>query len=80
VLIWSNGSGQIAIKGPVAKHWLLGSIFWQGTCTDTVNGTSTIAGTLKCGSLTISAAPGAATAVGGDFGIATSLVEAVLVE
>jgi hypothetical protein len=80
VLIWSNGSGQIAIKGAVAKHWLLGSIFWQGICTDTVNGTSTIAGTLKCGSLTISAAAGAATAVGGDFGIATSLVEAVLVE
>jgi hypothetical protein len=80
VLIWANGSGQIAITGTSAKHWLLGSIFWQGVCTDTVNGTSTIAGTLNCGSLTISASAAAATAVGGDFGIATSLAEAALVE
>jgi hypothetical protein len=58
----------------------LGSIYWPGTCTDTVNGTSTIAGTLYCGSLSISAAAGAGTAIGGDYGIATSLVEANLVE
>jgi hypothetical protein len=80
VLIWSSGTGQIAITGPAAKHWLLGSIFWSGTCVDTVNGTSTIAGTILCGNLTLSAGAGAATAIGGDYGIATSLVEAVLVE
>jgi hypothetical protein len=80
VLIWSSSTGQIAIKGANAKHWLLGSIYWPGACTDTVNGTSTIAGTLSCGTLSISAGAGAATAVGGDYGIATSLVEAILVE
>jgi hypothetical protein len=80
VLIWSSSTGQIAIKGANAKHWLLGSIYWPGTCTDTVNGTSTIAGTLFCGSLSISAGAGAGTAIGGDYGIATSLVEAILVE
>ena len=80
VLIWSSSTGQIAIKGANAKHWLLGSIYWPGTCTDTVNGTSTIAGTLFCGSLSISAGAGAGTAIGGDYGIATSLVEANLVE
>jgi hypothetical protein len=82
VLIWaaSTNTGQFAIKGGVAKHWLLGSIYWPGTCTDTVNATSTIAGTLFCGNLTISAAAGAGTAIGGNYGIATSLVEAILVE
>jgi hypothetical protein len=82
VLIWapSSNTGQIAIKGGAAKHWLLGSVYWPGTCTDTVNGTSTIAGTVFCGSLTISAAAGSANAIGGDYGIATALVEAVLVE
>ena len=80
VLIWSSSTGQIAIKGANAKHWLLGSIYWPGTCTDTVNGSSTIAGTLYCGNLSISAGAGAATAIGGDYGIATSLVEAILVE
>jgi Putative Flp pilus-assembly TadE/G-like len=80
VLIWSSSTGEIAIKGPNAQHWLLGSIYWPGTCTDTVNGTSTIAGTLSCGNLSISAGAGAGTAIGGDYGIATSLVEAILVE
>ena len=80
VLIWSSSAGQIAIKGANAKHWLLGSIYWPGTCTDTVNGTSTIAGTLFCGSLSISAGAAAGTAIGGDYGIATSLVEAILIE
>jgi len=80
VLIWSSSTGQIAIKGPNAKHWLLGSIYWPGACTDTVNGTSTIAGSVSCGSLSISAAAGAGTAIGSDYGIATSLVEAILVE
>ena len=82
VLIWAAASdtGEFAIKGASAKHWLLGSIYWPGTCTDTVNGNSTIAGTLSCGNLSISAGLGAATAIGGDYGIATSLVEAILVE
>ena len=82
LLLWAPASntGQIAIKGAVATHWLLGSIYWPGTCTDTVNGTSTIAGTLSCGTLSISAGAGAGTAVGSDYGINTALVEAVLVE
>ena len=82
LLLWAPASntGQFAIKGAVATHWLLGSVYWPGTCTDTVNGASTIAGTLTCGTLSISAGAGAATAVGGDFGINTALVEAVLVE
>ncbi len=82
VLIWAPAgtTGQFAIKGASAKHWLLGSVYWPGTCTDTVNGTSTIAGTLFCGSLSISAGAGAGTAIGGNFGIGTALVEAILVE
>ena len=82
VLIWASPSdtGQFSIKGAAAKHWLMGSVYWPGTCTDTVNGTSTIAGTVFCGNLNISAAAGAAIAIGGDYGISTALVEAVLVE
>ncbi|MGA7912316.1 MAG: hypothetical protein WCC30_12315, partial [Candidatus Dormiibacterota bacterium] len=82
LLIWAPASatGQLTINGTAARHWLLGSIFWPGTCTDTVNGTSSVAGTLECGSLSISAAAGAGTAVGGDYGVSTALVEAVLVE
>jgi hypothetical protein len=82
MLVWAPASstGQIAIKGAAAKHWLLGSVFWPGTCTDTVNSTSTLAGTLACGTLAVSAAVGAATAVGSDYGVSTALVEAVLVE
>jgi hypothetical protein len=59
---------------------LLGSIQWPGICTDQVNGTSTIAGTIACGTLSIAAAAGAGTAVGGDAGINTAQVEARLVE
>jgi hypothetical protein len=82
VLIWAPASntGQIAINGAAAKHWLLGSVYWPGTCNDTVNGTSTIAGAVFCGNLSISAAAGAGTAVGGPYGIGTALAEAVLVE
>jgi hypothetical protein len=81
LLIWApvTNSGQISIKGAAADAWLLGSIFWPGACTDTVNGTSTIAGTLRCGTLSISGTAGS-TAVGGDYGTSTALVEAVLVE
>jgi hypothetical protein len=39
-----------------------------------------IAGSVSCGTLTMSAGAGAATAVGSDAGISTALVEAVLVE
>jgi len=82
LLIWApaTNTGQLAIKGAVVNHWLLGSVYWPGTCTDRVNGTSTIAGTLSCGTLSISAAAGATTAVGGSYGISTALAEAVLIE
>ncbi|HKW69491.1 MAG TPA: pilus assembly protein TadG-related protein [Candidatus Dormibacteraeota bacterium] len=82
LLIWApaGSTAQIAIKGASAKHWLLGSVFWPGTCTDTVNGTSTIDGTISCATLSVSAAAGAGTAVGSDYGISTALVEAVLLE
>ncbi|TME24131.1 MAG: hypothetical protein E6I67_01380 [Chloroflexi bacterium] len=82
LLIWAPAAntGEVAIKGASAKHWLLGSIYWPGACTDTVNGSSTIDGTISCGSLSVSAAVGAGTAVGSDYGISTALVEAVLVE
>ena len=82
LLVWAAAAntGQIAIKGTTARHWLLGSLYWPGTCTDTVNGASTIDGTLTCGTLSISAAAGAGLAVGGDYGINTATVEAVLVE
>ena len=76
----ASNTGQIAIKGTAAEHWLLGSVYWPGTCTDTVNGTSTLAGTLSCGTLSVSAAAGAGIAVGSDYGINTALVQAVLVE
>jgi len=76
----ASATGQIAIKGATAEHWILGSIFWPGTVTDTVNGTSTIAGAVSCGSLSISAGAGSTAAIGGDYGISTATVEAVLVE
>ncbi len=82
LLIWSPASatGQITIKGALAEHWLLGSLFWSGTFTDTVNGTSMIAGSVTCGTLSISAAAGAGTAIGSDYGTSTATVEALLVE
>jgi hypothetical protein len=82
VLIWApaSNSGQYSIKGAVARTWLLGSTYWPGTCTHTANGSSTIAGTISCGTLSMSAAVGAGTAVGGDAGVGTALVEAVLIE
>jgi len=64
----------------VAEHWLLGSVFWPGTCTDTVNGSSTIDGSIACGTLAVSTAAGVGIAVGSDYGINTAVVEAVLVE
>jgi hypothetical protein len=59
---------------------LLGSVSWPGACTIQVNGTGTIAGNVACGTLSITAAVGAGTAVGSDSGISTALVEAVLIE
>lgn len=82
LLIWApaTNTGQIAITGTSAKAWLLGSVYWPGTCTDAVNGTSTLDGTISCGTLSVSAGVGAGTAVGSDYGINTALVEAELVE
>jgi hypothetical protein len=82
LLIWApaSNSGQISIAGTSAKAWLLGSAFWPGTCTYAVNGTNSIAGAISCGTLSVSAAAGAGTAVGADYGISTALTEAVLVE
>src|SRR4029077_13586244 len=81
VLIWASPTitGQMVIAGGAANAWLLGSVYWPGTCTYQATGPSTIAGSLACGSLTISAG-GAGTAVGGNYGVSTALVEAVLVE
>jgi len=82
VLIWAPASntGQFAIKGGAADAWLLGSIYWAGQCTFSDNGSSLIAGSISCGSLSLSAAAGAGISVGSDAGIGTALVEAILVE
>ena len=81
LLVWSaSNTGQVALKGTGSRHWLLGSVFWAGTCTDAVNGTSTIDGTLYCATLSLSAAAGAGIAVGSDYGVSTALVEAILLE
>jgi hypothetical protein len=82
VLIWaaSTNTGQLVINGAVAHAWLLGSVYWPGTCIFTDNGTSMLAGSISCGNLSLSAAVGAGTTVGSDVGLATSLVEAILVE
>ncbi len=76
----ASNTGQIALTGTSVHAWLLGSIYWPGTCTDSVNGTSTIAGSVSCGTLTMSAGAGVGTAVGSDAGISTALVEAALIE
>jgi hypothetical protein len=82
LLIWApvTNTGQVALKGSAVSVWLLGSVYWPGTCTDSVNGTSTIDGAVSCNTLSISAGVGAGTAVGSDFGISTALAEAILVE
>lgn len=82
LLVWApaTNTGQVAITGTAAQDWLLGSIYWPGTCTDRVNGSSTIYGSLSCGTLSVSAAAGAGLAVGSDYGVSTALVEALLVE
>jgi hypothetical protein len=82
LLIWAPASntGQITVAGTAAKGWWLGSVFWPAACSYAVNGTSTLDGSLSCGTLSVSAAAGAGTAVGSDYGISTALVEAVLVE
>jgi hypothetical protein len=59
---------------------MLGSISFPGTCTYAANGGSMIAGTIACSTLSVSAAAGGGTAVGGDYGVSSALVEAVLVE
>ena len=81
-LIWApaTSTGQINLKGASSKAWLLGSVSWPGACTMQINGTGTIAGNLACGTLSMTAAVGAGTAIGSDSGISTALVEAVLIE
>ena len=81
-LIWAPASstGQINLKGPNNKAWLLGTISWPRTCTIQVNATSTIAGNIACGNLSLQAAAGTGIAVGSNSGINTALVEAVLIE
>ena len=80
--IWApaTNTGQLSIKGAAADAWLLGSTYWPGTCSFVDNGTSMLAGTISCGTLSISAAAGGGIAVGSDAGINTALVESVLVE
>jgi putative Flp pilus-assembly TadE/G-like protein len=82
LLVWAPSSvtGQVAIKGTTVESWLLGSVYWPGTCTYANNGTSILAGTLSCGALAVSAAAGSGTAVGSDYGVNTAVVEAVLIE
>ena len=82
LLVWapSTVTGQIAIKGTVAEAWLLGSIYWPGTCAYTDNGGSMIEGNIACGALTVAESSISAAAVGSDYGVSTALVEAVLVE
>ena len=82
LLVWAPASvtGQIALKGTSVQAWTLGSIYFPGTCTYADNGTSVLAGTLSCGTLSVSAAAGSGTAVGGDYGVSTAVVEAVLIE
>jgi hypothetical protein len=81
-LIWAPASstGQINLNGNNSKAWLLGSISWPGTCSIQVNGTSTIAGDVACGPLSLTGGAGAGIAVGSNSGISTALVEAVLIE
>jgi hypothetical protein len=83
LLMWTpaaGSTGQLSLKGGSSNEWLLGSLYWTGTCTVAINGNSTIAGALACGTLSISAGAGAGTAVGGDYGVNTATVEAILVE
>jgi hypothetical protein len=83
-LIWAppTATGQISVTGPNSMSWLLGTINWPSTdtCTIQTNGTSTIAGVLACGSLSITAGAGGTTTVGSDYGINTAVAEAVLIE
>jgi hypothetical protein len=83
-LIWAAApaTGRISLTGPNTMSWLQGSISWPSadTCTIQTNGTSTIAGSLACGRLSITAAAGGTTTVGSDHGINTAVAEAVLIE
>ena len=79
LLIWAPASntGQIAVRGTVAQAWLLGSVYWPGTCTYTDNGLSVLAGTILFGWLyehvSVQAAfnTGAALAVGAAVAVMT---------
>ena len=76
----AGATGQIAITGAVVNAWLLGSVYWPGVCSYDINGTSIIDGAVACGTISISSAAGCGIGVGGDYGINTATVEALLVE
>src|SRR4029077_10957080 len=76
----ASNTGQVSLSGTTIQAWLLGSIYWPGTCAYAINGTSVIDGSVSCGTLGISAAAGAGIGIGSDFGISTATVEAVLIE
>jgi hypothetical protein len=73
-------TGQFLVDDPAAPSWFLGSIHFPGRCSYSANGTSQIAGTIRCGSLLLDSSGGNTIAVGGDAGINTALAEAILVE
>jgi hypothetical protein len=80
--VWApaNVTGRFLLDDPAAPSWLLGSIYFPGSCLYSANATSQIAGAISCGSLLLDASGGNTSAVGSDAGINTALVEAVLVE
>jgi hypothetical protein len=71
-------TGQFSLDDPAGPSWLLGSIHFPGRCAYSASLTSQIAGAIRCGSLLLDG--GISIAIGGDAGISTALVEAVLVE
>ena len=82
LLVWAPArvAGRFLLDDPASPSWLLGSIYFPGSCSYSANATSQIAGTINCASLTLDASGGNTSAVGGGAGISTALVEAILVE
>lgn len=82
LLIWAprSNAGRFYMRGNAIQAWLLGSVYWPAACTDTINGTSRIAGAVSCGTLSISAAAGTGIGIGSDYGINTAPVQSALVE
>ncbi|MHB8611099.1 MAG: hypothetical protein ACYDAL_01560 [Candidatus Dormibacteraceae bacterium] len=82
LLVWAPAgvTGRFLLDDPASPSWLLGSIYFSGSCSYSANATSQIAGTLSCASLSLDASGGNTSAVGGEAGINTALAEAILVE